>query len=66
LSWARRGATVTGLDFSAPAIEFLHEFDHTLWARWPFLEERDDRTFHLPAGVPSLPLMYSLRATKPA
>jgi hypothetical protein len=43
-------------------IEFLHEHDHTLYASWPFLEQAPDRTYTLPAGTPSLPLMYSLLA----
>lgn len=60
------GSVVSAVAAAGLHLEFLHEFEYTLWARWPFLEERDDRTFHLPAGVPSLPLMYSLRATKPA
>ena len=44
-------------------IELLHEHDHTLVQRWPFLEPRDDGTYHLPSERPSLPLMYSLVAT---
>ena len=45
------------------AIELFHEFDYTLYPRWPFLEARDD-AYHMPAGRPALPLMYSLRARK--
>ena len=44
-------------------IELFHEFDHTLFPRWPFLEERDG-IYRLPPGMPSLPLMYSLRARR--
>ncbi|HKE72243.1 MAG TPA: class I SAM-dependent methyltransferase [Acidimicrobiales bacterium] len=44
-------------------IELFHEFDHTLFPRWPFLEERDG-IYRMPAGMPSLPLMYSLRARR--
>jgi hypothetical protein len=29
-------------------------------------ERRDDGYYHTAAGVPSLPLMYSIRAVKPA
>jgi SAM-dependent methyltransferase len=47
-------------------LELLHEHDHTLFERWPFLERRDDGTYWLPEGMPRLPLLYSLRATKPA
>ena len=46
-------------------VEFLHEHDHTLFERWPFLERSDDGSYHLPPGAPRLPLLYSLRASKP-
>ena len=46
-------------------VELLHEFDYTLFPRWPFLVKSGRDTFRLPEGVPSLPLMYSLRARKP-
>jgi hypothetical protein len=47
-------------------LQLVHELPHTLWQRWPFLEAHDDGTYHLPADRPSIPLMYSLRMTKPA
>jgi SAM-dependent methyltransferase len=47
-------------------LELLHEHDFTLWGRFPFLEAHDDGTYRLPADQPRLPLMYSLRARKPA
>ena len=47
------------------AIELLHEHDHTLFPRWPFLEQDGD-SYRFPAGQPRLPLMYSLRAVKGA
>src|ERR671914_613173 len=96
LSWARRGASVTGLDFSAPAVEaarglakemgleatfvhsdvyeavgaaglnveLLHEYDYTVFPRWPILEKSGFDTYRLPEGTPKIPLMYSLRARK--
>lgn len=60
------GAVVTSLIESGLRLDFLHEFDYTLWARWPFLERNEAGEYHLPTGMPRLPLMYSLRATKPA
>ncbi|MCX7620712.1 MAG: class I SAM-dependent methyltransferase [Acidimicrobiales bacterium] len=60
------GSVVSAVAATGLRIEFLHEWDHTLFARWPFLERREDRTYHLPPGVPSLPLMYSMKATKTA
>jgi hypothetical protein len=38
------------------------EHDHTLFARWRFLERPERDVYRLPEGVPSLPLMYSLLA----
>lgn len=47
------------------AVEFLHEHDYTLFPRWPSLVERGPGgSYRLPAGVPSLPLIYSLRAVR--
>jgi SAM-dependent methyltransferase len=57
------GAVVSALTASGLRIEFLHEHDHTLFARWPFLERVGKRTYRLPERTPSLPLMYSLLAS---
>ncbi len=58
------GAVVSAIIGAGFELEFLHEHDHTLFARWPFLEgERG--SFRMPAGRPSLPLLYSLRAVLP-
>jgi SAM-dependent methyltransferase len=43
-------------------IESLREHDFTVYRRWSFLEERADGTFHWPAGMKRLPLLYSLVA----
>jgi SAM-dependent methyltransferase len=45
-------------------VELFHEHDYTLFQRWPFLEKAGRDTYRLPPDVPSLPLMYSLRARK--
>jgi SAM-dependent methyltransferase len=59
------GAVVSALVGAGFELEFLHEHDHTLFARWPFLVgERG--SFRMPAGRPSLPLLYSLRAVLPS
>lgn len=57
------GDVVTALIDAGLRIEMLREFDHTLFPRWPFLEQRG-REYHLPEGTPSIPLMYSLRARR--
>lgn len=56
------GAVVSALIDAGLTIELLHEFDYTLFPRWPFLEKSGRDTFRLPAGMPSIPLMYSIRA----
>ena len=47
-------------------LESFHEHDHTLYPRWPDLVRGDDGRYRLPEGSPSLPLLYSLRARRPA
>jgi SAM-dependent methyltransferase len=59
-------AVVTALLDRGLVLESFHEHDFTLFPRWPFLERHDDGTWHMPADRPSLPLLYSLRARKPA
>ncbi|MDX6596808.1 MAG: hypothetical protein QOE87_695 [Gaiellales bacterium] len=55
------GSVVSAIIGAGFTLEFLHEHDSTLFKRWPFLVgERG--TFRLPEGMPSLPLLYSLRA----
>ncbi len=59
------GEIVTSLADAGLRLEFLHEFD---FVRWPvdFLVEGEDRRWHLPPGSKgSLPLFFSLKATKP-
>ena len=45
-------------------LEFLHEFRECGFARFPFLVESRPGLFVTPPGMPSLPMMYSLRAVK--
>jgi hypothetical protein len=59
------GEIVSALIAAGLRIEFLHEHDHTLFPRWPFLV-RSGTIWRLPATIPALPLMYSLRATPAA
>ena len=60
------GEVVSALVEAGLTIELLHEFDYTLFPRWPFLEhDPAGRTYRMPEGRPSLPMMYSVRARKP-
>lgn len=58
------GSVVTAVIAAGLRLEFLNEHDYTLFPRWPFLEKSGADTYRLPAGMPRLPLMYSLRASK--
>ncbi len=58
------GEVVSALAAVGLRLELLHEHDFTLTPRWPFLEPAADRTFRMPADLPALPLMYSLRASR--
>jgi hypothetical protein len=46
-------------------IQFLHEFSMTVFKQLPFMEARDG-WWCLPQEMPSLPLFFSLKATKTA
>lgn len=59
------GAVVMALIEAGLRLELLHEHDFVVWKRWPFLEKSDFDTYRLPDGMPRLPLMYSIRASKP-
>ncbi|MEU5992576.1 class I SAM-dependent methyltransferase [Spirillospora sp. NPDC047418] len=58
------GEVVTALAGAGLRIDSLREHDHTLWQRYAALE-RHGTAYRLPEGRPRVPLMYSLRATKP-
>ncbi|MQY09104.1 class I SAM-dependent methyltransferase [Actinomadura macrotermitis] len=58
------GDVVSALAAAGLRVDFLHEHDHTLWARFTTLEQ-DGTVYRQPAGRPRVPLMYSLKATRP-
>ena len=60
------GDVVSSLIDAGLVLELLAEQDYTVFQRWPFLEKTGFDTYRLPAGRPRVPLMYSLRARKPA
>ena len=59
------GEVVSALAKAGLRVEFLHEHEFTLFARFPALERSGGR-FTFPAGHPRIPLIYSLRAAKAA
>jgi hypothetical protein len=60
------GDVVTSLAEASLVIDFLHEHPYALRPCWPFLERNADRTYRMPSGQPQLPLLYSIRARRPA
>jgi SAM-dependent methyltransferase len=58
------GKVVSALCSAGLGIELLHEYDYTVFPRWPILEKSGFGTYRLPEGTPRIPLMYSLRARK--
>jgi ubiquinone/menaquinone biosynthesis C-methylase UbiE len=56
---------VTALINAGLRIEFLHEFPCTTEQVFPFMEETPEHTFRLTKHDGSVPLMYSIKATKP-
>ena len=46
-------------------IEFLHEFPFIGWQAYPMMERGEDGWWRLPEHQDSVPLLFSLKATKP-
>ena len=59
------GEVINALIAAGLTLELLGEHDHQAYRQWPFME-KDAGVYRMPAGTPRLPLMYSLRARKPA
>jgi SAM-dependent methyltransferase len=56
------GDVVSAVSDAGLNVELLHEYDYTMFPRWPILEKSGFDTYRLPEGTPRIPLMYSLRA----
>ncbi|MFC7218079.1 class I SAM-dependent methyltransferase [Streptomyces polyrhachis] len=59
------GEVVSAVAAAGLRIDFLHEHDLTLFQRFETLRPQDDGTFRFPPGAPRVPLMYSLKASRP-
>ncbi|GAA2130488.1 class I SAM-dependent methyltransferase [Glycomyces algeriensis] len=69
LSYARihtLGDIVSAICAAGLRLEFLHEHEVTVFQQFPELVRGEDGYFRLPEGRPRLPLMYSLKASRPA
>ncbi len=63
--WAHGiGDILNALISAGLRIEFIHEFPHTQWQAFPFLERDGDGLWRLPDDRPQLPLTFSIRAHK--
>lgn len=70
VGWGRQhtlGDVVTAIAATGLRLDFLHEHDATLFRRFDSLE-RDpaDGFYRQRSGTPRVPLMYSLRASRPS
>ncbi|WEV26785.1 class I SAM-dependent methyltransferase [Streptomyces sp. 71268] len=60
------GSVISALAAAGLRVEFLHEHDMTLFKRFDSLQpEAGTPYYRLPPDQPRVPLMYSLRASKP-
>ena len=59
------GEVVTSLIDAGLRIDFLHEFPFGGWRALPDMTRSDDGYYHLPDDSP-VPLLFSVKATKPA
>ncbi|MGW8974141.1 class I SAM-dependent methyltransferase [Streptomyces platensis] len=60
------GDVVSALAATGLRIDFLHEHDKTMFPRFTALSRSGDGYHRFPADRPRIPLMYSLRATRPS
>ncbi|MFF9074236.1 class I SAM-dependent methyltransferase [Streptomyces sp. NPDC014735] len=60
------GDVVSALAATGLRIEFLHEHDVSLFARFSALERQGDGFYRFPADRPRIPLMYSIKASRPS
>lgn len=60
------GEVVSALCATGLRLEFLHEHDVSLFPRFQSFHQGEDGYFRLPPDRPRIPLMYSLKATRPA
>jgi SAM-dependent methyltransferase len=60
------GETVTALLHHGLRLEWLAEHDWTVWPRFPWLVRDAAGTWTTPAGMPCVPLSFSLLASRPS
>lgn len=60
------GEIVTALIRRGLELEWLEEYDWTVWPRFPWLVQKGEEEFGPPPGMPRPPLTFSLLATRPS
>lgn len=60
------GDVVSALAETGLRIEFLHEHDVSVYARFSALKRQDDGYYRFSADRPRIPLMYSIKASRPS
>lgn len=66
VSWDHTlGSVVSAIAGAGLRIEFLHEHENTLFPRYRNLKAGPDGIYRRPEGSPRIPMMYSIRASKP-
>lgn len=58
-------ATINALINAGLSLDFLNEHDRLAWKLFDNMQDAGDGMFALPPEMPSLPLAYSLKASKP-
>lgn len=65
-SWPHElGETISALTTAGLHLEEMREYGHTVWKAFPFLVEESPERWVMPAHMPKIPMMFSLRASKP-
>jgi hypothetical protein len=59
------GETITALVAHGLCLEWIVEHDWAPWQRFPFLVEQGRHHWTTPAGMPRIPMSFSLLANRP-
>jgi SAM-dependent methyltransferase len=59
------GEIVTSLAKAGLRIDFVHEHDFEAFERFESLQRQEDGMYRFPPGQPRVPMMFSLRASRP-
>jgi hypothetical protein len=60
------GQVVSSVVAAGLRLDFLHEFPYCNFKAFPWMEQRADGMWYLSEGHATVPLLFSLKATKPA